>query len=86
MTAQTIATAEAALAALTGNVTHRPTDHEIALAEALQALVSDHTALLREGHCAKAWDEGVEAALYAVTSPEPGAPFSVGPNPYEPAS
>ena len=34
MTAQTIATAEAALAALTGNVTHRPTDHEIALAEA----------------------------------------------------
>ncbi len=84
MTTQTIATAEAALSALRGNLTHRPTDHEIALAEALQSLVSDHTALLGEAdrRSAKAWEEGVEA----VMSPEPGAPFTVGPNPYEATS
>lgn len=88
MTTQTIATAEAALSALRGNLTHRPTDHEIALAEALQSLVSDHTALLGEAdrRSAKAWEEGVEAALDAVMSPEPGAPFTVGPNPYEATS
>lgn len=86
-TMSSIETARTALAALQGNVTHRPTDHEVALAEALTALVSDHQALLdaRDGdRFAEAWERGADAALEAVMSPDPGQPFRLPTNPYRP--
>ncbi|WP_298867747.1 hypothetical protein [uncultured Microbacterium sp.] len=76
--------ANAALAALAGNVTHRPTDHEIDLSEALTALLADHEALLSDvkEQCAVAFDRGVDAELEAAMRPDPVEGYKFPSNPY----
>lgn len=76
--------ARAAVAALAGNVTHRPTDHEIELSEALTALLADHEALLSDvqERCAVAFDRGVDAELEAAMHPDPAAGYKFPSNPY----
>jgi hypothetical protein len=76
--------ARAALAALAGNVTHRPTDHEIDLSEALTALLADHEALQSDvqERCAVAFDRGVDAELEAAMRPDPVEGYKFPSNPY----
>lgn len=76
--------ARAALAALAGNVTHRPTDHEIDLSEALTALLADHEALQGDvqEQCAVAFDRGVDAELEAFMHPNLDEGYKFPSNPY----
>ena len=76
--------ARAALAALAGNVTHRPTDHEIDLSEALTALLDDHEALQSDvqERCTVAFDRGVDAELEAAMRPAPVEGYKFPSNPY----
>ncbi|MFH8253007.1 hypothetical protein ACH3VR_21755 [Microbacterium sp. B2969] len=72
------------MAALAGNVTHRPTDHEIELSEALSALLAVHAALQSDvqERCAVAFDRGVDAELEAAMHPDPVEGYKFPSNPY----
>ena len=79
-----VARARAALAALAGSTDYQATAHEIDLAEALTALITDYEALRSEveERCAVAFDRGVDAELQAYMSPDHTQGYKFPTNPY----